>query len=310
MLIIDGVRYKLWTPTSEEDLAKMVKEHAKDIFGENSLFFDLKQRITSKSGVISIPDGYSVIFGEAPRWCIIEVELSSHPLYEHIVPQITKFINGIEKPESRKEVVEAIYKEIRESPATELFVKEKIGSGEIYKSLSDLISRPPTLVVIIEEKTEELNEIKKTFPSIDTQIVEFKTFEREGIGLGVHAHLFTPLFVTIVEPPFLDEKLSNIKVPEIKKFCKETIESLEKIGVSLRPLKRRWVSLWYKGKRFGYMGFRIKFFVFDLPTDSSYKKWFRTRVFSNGDWEKLFAEKIKPILDAMEKHTPFNIVKK
>lgn len=66
MLIIDGVKYNLWVPKEEKQLEEMVKEHAKEIFGKESVYFDLKQKLTSKSGIASIPDGY-VISPSKPR---------------------------------------------------------------------------------------------------------------------------------------------------------------------------------------------------------------------------------------------------
>jgi len=48
MLFMDGAKYNLWIPQKEEQLEEIFKEHAKEIFGENSLYFDLKQKLTSK----------------------------------------------------------------------------------------------------------------------------------------------------------------------------------------------------------------------------------------------------------------------
>jgi hypothetical protein len=43
MLVIDGVRYQLWTPTDEEkDFHPLVRENAQAIFGENTIYFDIK----------------------------------------------------------------------------------------------------------------------------------------------------------------------------------------------------------------------------------------------------------------------------
>ena len=79
MLLIDGVRYELWTPSSEDEFEQVVKEHAQDIFGEQSIYLDRKQKLKSLSGVGSIPDGYVITLGDSPQWHIVEVELSSHP---------------------------------------------------------------------------------------------------------------------------------------------------------------------------------------------------------------------------------------
>jgi len=52
MLLINGVKYNLWIPQKEEQLEETVKEHSKEIFEENSLYFDLKQKLTSKAPTI------------------------------------------------------------------------------------------------------------------------------------------------------------------------------------------------------------------------------------------------------------------
>ena len=85
MLLMDGVRYQEWGISNEDEVEQMVIEHAQDIFGENSIYFDKKQKLKSLAGVGSIPDGLVIMFGSLPQWHIIEVELSSHDPYAHIV---------------------------------------------------------------------------------------------------------------------------------------------------------------------------------------------------------------------------------
>ena len=200
MLLIDGVKYKLWVPKTEDDLERIVREHAKDIFGNDSLYLDLKKGLKSKAGIGSIPDGYVITFEEKPRWYVVEIELSSHPLYEHIVPQITKFINGITSPHSQQMLIDAVYEEIGKDDVLKSRIRKKIGSEEIHKFLSSLISNPPVITIIIEEKTSELEEVCHSLPG-EKRIVEFTTFEREGVGLGVHAHLFEPVVKVSPPPP-------------------------------------------------------------------------------------------------------------
>ena len=61
MLLVDGVRYVLHKYNNEAELESMVKEHAKDIFGEDSLYFDIKKK-ASGSSVAAIPDSYAITF--------------------------------------------------------------------------------------------------------------------------------------------------------------------------------------------------------------------------------------------------------
>lgn len=194
MLLIDGVKYEPWTPPTEDEFERVVKEHAQDIFGEQAIYLDIKQKLKSSSGIGSIPDGYVILLGNLPQWHIIEVELSSHPLHEHIVSQVSRFINGISNLGRRTEIVNAIYSEVNGNDFLKLKIKRTIGQVEVYKFLYDLISTPPILTVIIEKDTEGLRETIATLAHPQIKVVAFQTFVREGIGLSVHAHLFEPLY--------------------------------------------------------------------------------------------------------------------
>lgn len=205
ILLIDGVRYNLWTPTSEDAFEELVREHTRDIFGEQSLYFAIKRKLRTSSGIGSIPDGYAIVIDKTPLWHAVEIELSVHPLYDHIVSQVSKFINSIDSPQAQKVIANAIYDEINSNEALKLLVKTAIESAEIHKFLSDLLAQRPILTIIIEKDTEELREALRALKYPAIEVVEFQTFVREGIGLGVHAHLFEPLFkpaeTVIITPP-------------------------------------------------------------------------------------------------------------
>jgi len=63
MLIVDGIKYKLWTPEYEEkEFHPMIVKHSKAIFGENSLYLPIEKRLVSKTGRGVMPDGFAIIF--------------------------------------------------------------------------------------------------------------------------------------------------------------------------------------------------------------------------------------------------------
>lgn len=194
MLIVDGVKYQEWTPKSEEEFEEIIKEHAKDIFGEDSIYFDLKKKLKTRAGIGSIPDGYVVSLQEEPCWYICEVEFHTHPLYEHIIAQLQKIITGAKTLQSQNVVRDAIYSEITGDPFKEALIKSKIGTEDPHHFISNLISKPPILVIPIDQKIDGLEEACDGLPIEKVRIVEFKTFTREGVELSVHAHLFEPLF--------------------------------------------------------------------------------------------------------------------
>jgi hypothetical protein len=240
------VKYEEWTPPNEDEFEQIVKEHAKDIFGEDSIYFDIKQRIRTKAGIGSIPDGYAVTFGDTPCWYIVEVELSSHPLYEHIVPQMTKFSRAINDLNAQRAIVDAMFSEIKSNVFKQTLVQNRIGAHEIHEFLSRLIFNPPILVVVIEKRTKELEEVCSSLP-LKTRIVEFRTFTREGIGIAVHAHLFEPLYKPrehAKAEPVLGTKAEEVKVKATKRV---TLQKLLDTGL-VNPGQKIFSN--YKGKRY------------------------------------------------------------
>jgi hypothetical protein len=198
MLLIDGVKYNEWADLREtEDLEPMIQEHAKDIFGENALYIDRKQKLRSLAGTGSIPDAYVIsLGGNSPHWHIVEIELSYKDPGRHLVTQINDFINGMKN--SRNEIVSAINQWIKSDNIRTLEFKRRSQCEDVHEFLSDLIKKGPVLTIIIEKNTEKLKEAIQIFEErYKTEIVEFRTFRREGAE-AVHAHLFEPLFRTTI----------------------------------------------------------------------------------------------------------------
>jgi len=230
MLLIDGVKYEEWKPVNEDEFEQIVKEHAKDIFGEQSIYLDIKHKLRTKSGIGSIPDGYVIILGDEPHWYIVEVELSSHSLYEHIVPQVSRFINSIKNPSTQRDIVDTLYQEINSDGFLKLRLKKAIGATETYKFLLDLISNPPVVTIIIEKHTEQLDEAIGALAHPQIKVVALQTFTREGVGLNVHAHLFEPLYKPrehLKSEPVLSTKAEEGKT----KARKVTFQELTKAGL-------------------------------------------------------------------------------
>jgi len=200
IVLIDGVRYQLITPESEAWLEKTIQSNSKHIFGPDSFYFDIKKMIRSKAGVASIPDGYVIFFTPKPQWAIVEVELASHPVYDHVIPQLSKFNKGIADSSTRRKLVEILYDVFDDNEVLKARLKQKIKTGEVYKFISDLVSEKPLIVVAIDQKTEELNEAIDDIKG-EVQVVEFKTFRREGISDDVNAFVFEPLSTKVIIGP-------------------------------------------------------------------------------------------------------------
>jgi len=195
ILLKDCVKYFLREYVSEEELAEMVVEHCKDIFGANSLFFD-PQTMKTQIGIEARNDGI-ILTTDQDKWYILEVELAKHPLHEHIIPQITKFSIAYEETKTRKKIIDTLYTAIKQDIIKIATIQtQKI--EDLHKMLTDLVDIQPTIAIIIDQKTPELDYICKKLP-FPTQTIEFKTYAREDIGIGVHIHEFQPLFEERIE---------------------------------------------------------------------------------------------------------------
>jgi len=241
MLLIDGVRYQPHKYRDELELESMVKEHAKDIFGEDSIYFG-KKEILSLSGIGSIPDGYAITFKDPPRWYFVEIELSSRPIFEHIVPQINKFVNGIKSEATKRELIDYMYREIGSKLLIEHLIKERF--GEVHKFLSELVYKQPTILIVIDRTVKELDDVLASIPC-ETKVLEFKTFVREGVGLNVHAHLFEPLIERPPPPVKEEPRVEGAKVGDTLEITIST-ESYRKYALFIIPKERRLFFPGYK----------------------------------------------------------------
>jgi hypothetical protein len=166
----------------------MVIEHYKEIFSESAIFFD-PQTMKTQIGIEGRNDGI-VLVPEQNRWYILEVELSRHPLHEHIIPQITRFSIAYEEEGTRKKIRDTLYNAIKQDIFKKAVIENQ--NEDPYKMLTDLIDTQPTIAIIIDQKTPELDRICKKLP-FPTQTIDFKTYKRENVGIGVHIHEFQPL---------------------------------------------------------------------------------------------------------------------
>lgn len=211
MLLIDGVKYELWTPPSENEFEKLVEKHAEDIFGKDAKYFDLKHKLASRSGTGSIPDGYVITFGDKPKVQIIEFELESHSL-QHIVSQVVNIINGIANSTTQQKICNAIEDGINEDDIFTVKITKAIKPVSIQGFLSDNFSNAlPIINIIIDRSWASLEEaVNKINPT--PKIIEFRTFSREGVGLSVHAHIFEPLYRMVV--PKVEGPISPIQTSQ------------------------------------------------------------------------------------------------
>jgi hypothetical protein len=227
-----------------------VREHYADLFGACSIYFGFEPKLRSEAGIGSKPDGCVLIVSPPPCWIVVEVELASHPLYDHMIPQISKFIKALENPQNRKHIVDALFREVESDPFKRALL-EKHGFGrEIYKFLNDVISKKPSITIVIDEWSKELNEVLGVL-QLKANVIELKTFEREGVGLSVHAHLIK-----------LERKEKEVKKPAETPPEGEEVQMPNKIEVALpkSATKYNFISVPKMFRRL-FPGYKVPFIL-------------------------------------------------
>ena len=150
-LIIDGVKFNLWIPEDEEkDLQPMVKEHCKEIFGKYIRYIDIPLRLKSDADIGSEPD-FVVIDPANSKFYIVEVELSKHPAYNHILDQLSRFISGLENVTTTNMIAGALCDIIDANKSLQRFFADRV-TENVFRWLLKLM-KTPSIVVVIEEKT-------------------------------------------------------------------------------------------------------------------------------------------------------------
>lgn len=184
LILINDEKYTLRKPKNEAELELMVKEHSRQIFGRDSLYFDIKPELRSATGIGSKPDGFVIVLDSPAAFYIVENEMAEHGVHDHVVTQISKFNSAFKKAETRTKIVEALYDNIKKDQTRYSFVKSK--NEEPYKFLTDIVSSSPTVIIIIDRLLDELKDAIDELP-LKAKLVEFKTFKR-GVDNNAHAH--------------------------------------------------------------------------------------------------------------------------
>lgn len=137
---MDGNKFEEVTFKDEPEFERVVKQNSKTLFGSKTTYFDLKNKVDTRSLGSSIPDGFLFDFRDRdnPEFYIVEVELARHDFYKHIFPQITKFFAFFKNPASRNNLIEKLFHFIKSNQQLEEEFKQYSGKKEIYKAIKIL----------------------------------------------------------------------------------------------------------------------------------------------------------------------------
>lgn len=169
-LFIDNQEYKIVEYEKEEQLEREVVENYKLIFGNNSIYFDVKKKLGPR-----ICDGF-VFDKDLNRFIVVENELCIHDLWGHIIPQIIDFFNALKDDTVKTKLKYDV--EWNLSPSDQVSMIKAIDKMNF------------DIVVVIDKITFDISEQKKAISQlcahfngnadININFKEFKTFQNES----------------------------------------------------------------------------------------------------------------------------------
>lgn len=174
----------------EKDFEQDVVANYRHIFGNDTVYIDIKKKIGDN--IVTIPDGYLLdfTFSNTPRLYIIENELSVHDAYKHIGTQLLKF--AVSYKQSRLKIKQYILDYLSKSPTNMIFIESKaseMGYRNIDAMLESMIYRDTVdAIVIIDNSSAELENVLSHL-SMKIDIIEFKAYEN---GAGNRLYKFIP----------------------------------------------------------------------------------------------------------------------
>ena len=174
----------------EKDFEQDVVANYRHIFGNDTIYIDIKKKIGDN--IVTIPDGYLLdfTFSNTPRLYIIENELSVHDAYKHIGTQLLKF--AVSYKQSRLKIKQYILDYLSKSPTNMAFIESKaseMGYRNIDAILESMIYRDTVdAIVIIDNSSAELENVLSHL-SMKIDIIEFKAYEN---GAGNRLYKFLP----------------------------------------------------------------------------------------------------------------------
>lgn len=268
----------------ENEFEELVKDNFKTFFGAKTIYFDIKNKIDTKTLGSSIPDGFLFDFKdkENPEFYLVEVELAKHHFYNHIFPQITKFFAFFKNSASRNRLIEKLFHVIKSNPLLEKEFRSYLGKKEIYKALKDIIENSQNILIVINEDKPEFEEVTNIYTDTWDKIVK-KIILKQYIATNKSVFVLNPDFenIDLIEPVFREEDREKYdegfhkegvdnEVISIYETIKKEIFNIDQ-NIKINPQKY-YISL-RKNKNFAFVKFKKKKLkiVIMIPFDEGVK---------------------------------------
>lgn len=175
--------------TSFEEAVVRLSDH---IFGESSIYVDVKRQIRGKD-FVTIPDGYVIDMAEpgTPRLFVLENEIVSHDPFRHIGVQMLKFVTSFEdaRPSVRNFLMEEIHGDDESLRRLDRGC-EQSATRNIDAYLDRAVFREFRGLVVIDEAVSELHRVLEKI-NADISVLELKCYKAED---GTEIYQFDTLY--------------------------------------------------------------------------------------------------------------------
>lgn len=190
--------YRLYQFDTEREFEERVVSQVDIIFGKRCIYLDCKRRIGKHGGKRSVPDAYLIdcSSGRQPRLFVVETEIASHDLFQHIGVQILQFAHSFASaPRLVKQMLfEEISNDAKVYKACERYAQE-YGLRNADNMLDHLVNDVFRALIVIDEATDELYKVVKNF-RFPVEVIEVVTYQGQS---GDYIYRFAPLFGDVAE---------------------------------------------------------------------------------------------------------------
>jgi len=164
----------------ESEIVTLAKSHRRDLFGEDTIYFDIQVQVASKRRP-RITDGLLLDFRSRnrPKFWIVEYELSSHDMENDVEPQLRGFAEALKNDRTVYQLSEQIHRAIMADPEKVRRFKELSGEeSELFLAVKGIVRQNHGILVVIDDSPKKVLQALEDVPQASLLI--FRTFEREG----------------------------------------------------------------------------------------------------------------------------------
>ena len=178
-ILLNGNEYNEYEYKNEAEFEKDIVDNAKEVFGNKTIYIDVKKILKGKYKNSSIPDGYLLDYTieKRPKLYLIENELKKHSIRDHIAPQLVQF--AFNYKHNILEIKDIIVNNMIENNIDIDNISKNAGYRNADAMITDIISKEKLGVIIpIDEVSDELRELKNLF-RFDIELLQFKKYINE-----------------------------------------------------------------------------------------------------------------------------------